>query len=192
MLARIRERGRGMDQGGTGAPPRGERRWSWSPRENPALLVALPVIAAIRLMMLVPILAVQAAAVGLLAFGALEAWHFVADLWAHGFEARHDEVLYGVIEIIDLFLVATVAEVVSLGLYQLYFRAEPNMPAWLRVETLEDLKSKLVGVTVTVLAVSFLGRALVWEGGEGIAFLGVGVAAVVAALTWFLGRIEPH
>lgn len=146
----------------------------------------------IRLIMLVPILATQAAALVLMAFGAVQTWHFAAGLIGDGLMAAHDVVLYQVIEIIDLFLVATVAEVVSLGLYQLYFHLDLELPAWLKIETLEDLKSKLVGVTVTVLAVFFLGRVLLWQGDPSIAWLGGGVAAMVAALTWFLSKIDHH
>ena len=158
-------------------------------RARPLLVVVLPMVAAIRAIMVIPILATQVAALALLAFGTLETWHFALDLLEQG-GGEHNVVLYRVIEIIDLFLVVTVAEVVSLGLFQLYFGSEPSLPAWLKIETLEDLKSKLIGVTVTVLAVFFLGRALVWTGGQDIGIIGISVAAIVAALTWFLSKID--
>lgn len=96
------------------------------------------------------------------------------------------------IEIVDLFLLATVVQVVSLGLYQLYFNQDLQLPRWLKIETLDDLKSKLVGVTITALAVYFLGRALTWQSGADIVYLGAAVAVVIAALTWFLSKIDHH
>ena len=94
------------------------------------------------------------------------------------------------IEIVDLFLLATVIQVVSLGLYQLYFGGDLSLPHWLKIDSLDDLKSKLVAVVVTMLGVFFLGQVLVWDGEEGIVWLGGGVAVVVAALTWFLAKID--
>lgn len=41
---------------------------------------------------------------------------------------------------------------------------------------------------ITVLAVYFLGRAVVWEGGPDVLYLGGGVALVIVALTWFLAK----
>jgi uncharacterized membrane protein YqhA len=78
---------------------------------------------------------------------------------------------------------------VSLGLYQLYFRQDLQLPKWLKIETLDDLKSKLVGVTITVLAVYFLGRAVVWDTGADVLYLGGAVALVIVALTYFLSKI---
>jgi uncharacterized membrane protein YqhA len=38
------------------------------------------------------------------------------------------------------------------------------VPMWLKIDTLDNLKAKLIGVVVTVLAVTFLGSALTWDG----------------------------
>lgn len=148
----------------------------------------------LRLSMLVPILATLAVSLALMAFGGIEAWHFVEGLVAGaGYEAgpdAHTAKLFAAIEIVDLFLLATVIQVVSLGLYQLYFGGDLSLPNWLKIDSLDDLKSKLVAVVVTMLGVFFLGQVLVWDGEEGIVWLGGGVAVVVAALTWFLAKID--
>jgi uncharacterized membrane protein YqhA len=144
----------------------------------------------IRLVMVVPVVATFAAAVALIVYGAIETWHFVEALFGHGAQLSRDETLLLAIEIVDLFLLAIVVYVVSLGIYQLFFRPDLHLPKWLRIEDLEDLKSKLVSVTVTVLAVYFLGRAVVYEGGPDILYLGAAAALVIAALTWFLSKID--
>ena len=66
------------------------------------------------------------------------------------------------------------------------------MPNWLRIHTLDDLKSKLVGVAVTVLAVYFLGRAITAGSDIGILYLGGASALVIAALTYFLSKIHDN
>lgn len=130
--------------------------------------------------------------VALIFFGAIETTQFIVsmtelEVLSHSF---HIEALLAVTEIVDLFLLAIVVQVVSLGVYQLYFNEHMHLPKWLRIQSLNDLKSKLVGVIVTMLGVAVLGRVLVWDGGETIAYLGVGAAAVIIALTYFLSTIE--
>lgn len=149
--------------------------------------------AGVRLVMLVPVVAIQIAAIALIVYGAIETWHFIDALFFNTDHAPgHDGILLLAIEIVDLFLLATVVQVVSLGLYQLYFHQDLKLPPWLKISTLDDLKSKLVGVVITVMSVYFLGRALTWTEGTDIAYLGVAVAAVIVALTYFLSKIDNH
>ena len=149
--------------------------------------------ASVRLVMLVPVIAIQIAAVALIVYGAIETWHFVDTLFFNTEHAPgHDGILLLAIEIVDLFLLATVVQVVSLGLYQLYFHQDLKLPPWLKITTLDDLKSKLVGVVITVMSVYFLGRALTWTIGADIAYLGIAIALVIVALTYFLSKIDTH
>ena len=52
---------------------------------------------------------------------------------------------------------------------------------WLKTDTLEDLKDRLTGVVVTVLAVTFLAVAANWTGDDILSF-GLAVAAVIISL----------
>lgn len=142
---------------------------------------------------LIPVIATMAASLALMIYGAMETWHFLDELFfSVDHKLTHDEALLHAIELVDLFLLATVVQVVSLGLYQLYFDQDLELPNWLRIRTLDDLKSKLVGVAVTVLAVYFLGRAITSTGGIDILYLGGASALVIAALTYFLSKIADH
>lgn len=142
----------------------------------------------VQYVMLIPVIAIQIAAIALMVYGAIETWHFVAGMFDPAHPISHDVVILHAIEIVDLFLLATVVQVVSLGLYQLYFNQDLALPGWLKIRTLDDLKYKLLGVTITVLSVYFLGRALVWTEGADITYLGIAVALVIVALTFFLGK----
>ncbi|QQR40638.1 YqhA family protein [Devosia rhizoryzae] len=146
----------------------------------------------VRAVTILPVVATMIASLALMIYGFVETWHFARDLIIPVHAASRDEILLHAIEIVDLFLLATVVQVVSLGLYQLYFNQDLALPKWLKIETLDDLKSKLVGVTITVLAVYFLGRALTWETGADILYLGAAAAVVIVALTWFLSKIDHH
>lgn len=92
------------------------------------------------------------------------------------------------IELADAFLLATVLYVMALGLYELFIDSTLPVPAWLQIRTLDDLKSKLIGVVVVVMGVLFLGNVISAESAQDLAYRGVGIAAVIAALAFFMGR----
>jgi uncharacterized membrane protein YqhA len=60
------------------------------------------------------------------------------------------------------------------------------LPRWFKVRELQDLKLVLAQSIVVVMLVGFLGDALEWETGSDIAFVGGGVAAVIAAIAFML------
>ena len=62
----------------------------------------------------------------------------------------------------------------------------PGLPDWLVFDSLDDLKSQLIGVVVVVLGVFFLGRALHGDDALNLLYLGGGIAAVTASLSLFL------
>jgi len=90
------------------------------------------------------------------------------------------------IEIVDLFLLGTVLLMIGLGLYELFIDANLNLPEWLQIRTFDDLKMKLVGVVIVVLAVLFLGQVVAWNGDRDLLGLGTAIALVIAALAYFL------
>lgn len=87
------------------------------------------------------------------------------------------------IELTDTFLLGTVLYIVAIGLYDLFIDQSLPMPAWLHISDLDELKDKLIGVVIVLLAVTFLGDVVGNETiGIDILYLGAGVAAVVLAL----------
>ncbi|GAA6615544.1 YqhA family protein [Scytonema sp. NUACC26] len=92
------------------------------------------------------------------------------------------------IEIIDVFLLATVFYITALGLYELFVDNRIRVPTWLEIRSIDDLKNKLASVVVVILGVVFLGQAVRWESGREILPFGLSVALVIATLTYFLGE----
>lgn len=90
------------------------------------------------------------------------------------------------VEIVDLFLVATVFYIIALGLYELFIAKAP-LPGWLKICNLDDLKEKLLGLIVIALGVLFLGESLVWPNGTGdLLVYGVANAVVIAAISLYV------
>ena len=92
-----------------------------------------------------------------------------------------------VIEIIDLFLIGTVAYITAVGLYKLFISSkEIQLPIRLKIENLNDLENKIIGIIVAALAVAFLGHAAGTYEPTKLLSYGGGIAVVVAALAFFI------
>jgi uncharacterized membrane protein YqhA len=89
------------------------------------------------------------------------------------------------IEIMDIFLVATVFYIVSLGFYELFIAKAP-LPGWLKICDLDDLKSKLLGMVIIALAVLLLGVALTWDGQSDILAFGLATSSGIVAIAAYL------
>ncbi len=90
------------------------------------------------------------------------------------------------VEVIDLFLLATVFYIIALGLYELFIDDRIHVPEWLEIHNLDDLKNRLTSVVVVLLSVLFLGQVVQWDGTTNILPFGLSIALVIAALTYFM------
>jgi uncharacterized membrane protein YqhA len=86
----------------------------------------------------------------------------------------------------DAFLLGCVLIIVALGLFQLFVDHNVPLPPWLQVRTLEELKAKLLGVTVVLVSVSFVGFVVELDGNDNILEIGLAIAAVILAISVFL------
>jgi len=86
---------------------------------------------------------------------------------------------------VDTFLLATVRLVIGYGLYELFVDSEVTLPQWLQIRSLDDLKTKLIGVTVAILGVVFLGALVDRRDANSVMFIGAGVGAVIIGLAAF-------
>jgi uncharacterized membrane protein YqhA len=92
----------------------------------------------------------------------------------------------GLIEAIDIFLIAIVAHMIGLGLYKLFVDPDLPLPAWLKIRDLDDLKSHLASSVIAVLAVLFMREAVGWDGERSLLQLGGSGAMMIVALTIYL------
>ena len=90
-----------------------------------------------------------------------------------------------VLTAVDAILLGTVLLVIGYGLYELFIDSEIEVPLWLRVEDLDDLKSKLIGVVVAIVAVVFVGVFVDSNRAGDVISYGVGAGALVLGLAIF-------
>jgi len=99
--------------------------------------------------------------------------------------AAHDPgITVALIEVVDAFLIATAILIFAFGLYELFID-ELSIPEWMRIHNLHDLKAKLGGVLVLVMAVKFLEKLVEWKDARETLFLAVAIAVISAALIAF-------
>ena len=90
-----------------------------------------------------------------------------------------------VLTAIDTLLLATVLLVIGYGLYELFVDSTVQLPPWLEIRSLDDLKAKLIGVVVAIIAVVFLGILVDSADANDIMLIGIGAGAVVISLAAF-------
>jgi uncharacterized membrane protein YqhA len=86
---------------------------------------------------------------------------------------------------VDTLLLATVLLVIGYGLYELFVDSSVKLPPWLEIRSLDDLKAKLIGVVVAIIAVVFLGVLVDSTDANDVMLIGVGAGAVVIGLAAF-------
>ncbi len=93
------------------------------------------------------------------------------------------------VELADIFLLAVVLYVMSLGLYSLFVSDDLPLPHWLEFHTLNDLKEKLIAIVGVALAVYFFGRVIGGDSPMNVLLEGIGIAAVIMALAYFMQHV---
>ena len=146
-------------------------------------------LAACRYLLIVPVIGCVFLTLGTVIMGIIRIFTGAAKIVHAGdYGPKAAKILaLAVIEIIDLFLVATVAYITAVGLYRLFISdTRIELPTRLKINNLKDLEDKIIGVVVAALAVAFLGQAAGSEETAALLNYGGGIALVIVALAFFM------
>lgn len=145
-----------------------------------------------RYLIFVPVLGLALAATFFFVFGGIGLIRLLYELLLTALglarepaEAGQGVVIFEVVEYVHTFLIGTVLYITAVGLYQLFIQ-EIDFPAWLKIDSTEELETNLIGVTIVVLAVNFMGAILVGPI-DNLLQYGAGIALPIAALGLFVG-----
>jgi uncharacterized membrane protein YqhA len=145
-----------------------------------------------RYLILIPILGLTIAAACFFVFGGIGLIRLLIDLIFNTSDIANEAVnagqgviIFEVVEYVHTFLVGTVLYITAVGLFQLFIR-ELDFVGWLKIESTEELETNLIGVTVVVLAVNFMGAVFAGKT-ENLLQYGAGIALPIAALGLFIG-----
>lgn len=136
-----------------------------------------------RYAVVVPAIASIIGALLLMGQGSVEMVKVVIEALSDG--APLKDTIVDVLTAVDAILLGTVLLVIGYGLYELFIDADIEVPLWLRVRDLDDLKSKLIGVVVAIVAVVFVGVFVDSNRAEDVISYGVGAGALVVGLAIF-------
>ncbi|MCC3530894.1 MAG: YqhA family protein [Microcoleus sp. PH2017_22_RUC_O_B] len=120
------------------------------------------ILARSRYLMLIAVLRCFTASVTLLLYGALETITSIGHVISTASISSENskQLILSFIEVVDLFLLATVFYITALGLYELFIDERIKVPHWLEIHTIDDLKTKLTSAIVVVLSVLFLAEVV--------------------------------
>ncbi len=158
------------------------------PAAPPARLHTAGLVAgALKVVTLIGVAALLLASATIILLGAIETLVEIVKLLlpgSQGLSAR--ELFLPAIKLVDLVLLASIMQVIAIGLYGLLVDRELPVPRWLVAQDFDELKNRLAGIVIVLLGVLFLEQVFSWGVERDMLSLGLGVAAVIFALAWFL------
>ncbi|CAB4577907.1 MAG: hypothetical protein F2555_05745 [Actinobacteria bacterium] len=141
------------------------------------------VIAFTRFAVFIPAMASILGAILLMIQGSVEMIRTIINAAVNGTKLKLT--IVEVLTAVDAILLGTVLLVIGYGLYELFIDEDLEVPVWLQVHDLDDLKSKLIGVVVALIAVIFVGVFVDTNRAEDVISFGVGAGALVTGLALF-------
>jgi uncharacterized membrane protein YqhA len=136
-----------------------------------------------RYAVIVPALASMVGALLLMAQGSIAIIEVVFEAVVNN--AYLKVTIVDVLTAVDAILLGTVLLVIGYGLYELFVDDLLEVPSWLEVKDLDDLKSKLIGVVVAIISVVFVGVFVDVNRASEVLAYGLGAGALVAGLALF-------
>jgi uncharacterized membrane protein YqhA len=136
-----------------------------------------------RYAVIVPSIASIIGALLLMAQGSISIMIVIVDAVLN--DAYLKDTIVDVLTAVDAILLGTVLLVIGYGLYELFVDTRLEVPTWLQVRDLDDLKSKLIGVVVAIIAVVFVGVFVDTNRAADVVSYGLGAGALVAGLALF-------
>jgi len=118
-------------------------------------------------------------------FYAMKETYSVISLIVKGY-SEEDKVVEKSLHCLDMILLGTVFVAIACSLFELFIKELNNLPSWLKVKDLDDLKAMIIKMVIVVMTISLTGKIITWNGTEEIMYLGIGFSAAVFSLGYFL------
>jgi uncharacterized membrane protein YqhA len=141
------------------------------------------ILAATRYIAIIPAIAAILGAILLMVQGSVAMMQVIIDVISD--RTKLKITIVEVLTAVDAILLGTVLLVIGYGLYELFIDEDLEVPVWLQVHDLDDLKSKLIGVVVAIISVIFVGVYVDANRASDVISYGVGAGALVVGLAIF-------
>jgi len=135
-----------------------------------------------RFIVLVAVIGLGATTIASFGWGVAKSVKLIGDLLDGAW--RDDVTIVQLLGVIDMYLLAVVQLIVTIGLYELFID-ELAVPQWLRVDSLDGLKKSIIDVLIVYMGVKGIEGLLTKKDAlDSLSFSGA-VAILVIALTAF-------
>ena len=154
-----------------------------------------------RWMVIIAVLFSLLASFGLFVVASYEIYEPVYELFVSGFhisKEEHEVLVSAIVGAIDLYLIATVLIIFSLGLYELFISKideaenDENSSKILAIHNLDDLKEKLAKVVLMVLIVTFFKYAIHIRYETPLQTLYLAIGVLMLALALYFSHKKDH
>lgn len=150
----------------------------------------------VRFIVLLGVIFGALSAIVLFIAGSTEIYHIIVEfIQPSEHLISHEAILIGIIGAVDFYLIGLVLLIFSFGIYELFIseidiaRVEGGFGSLLDIESLDDLKNKIIKVIIMVLIVTFFQRILSMEFTTSIDMLAMAISiCVICVGVYFLGR----
>lgn len=88
------------------------------------------------------------------------------------------------ISVMDIHLLSIILYIFSVGLYEL-FVGKLNVPEWLRITNIDQLKAKLTSVVILILAITFTKKLVEWKNPIDTLLFALAIAVIIAVLIFY-------
>lgn len=88
------------------------------------------------------------------------------------------------ISVMDIHLLSIILYIFSVGLYEL-FVGKLNVPEWLRITDIDQLKAKLTSVVILILAITFTKKLVEWKNPIDTLLFALAIAVIIAVLIFY-------
>lgn len=88
------------------------------------------------------------------------------------------------ITIIDIYLLALVCYIFAVGIYKLFIGKLASF-AWLKIETIDDLKLQISKMVILFLATLIVQKIAKWEDREDVLYFGIVITLICSVLIWY-------
>ncbi|MDB4293255.1 YqhA family protein [Maribacter sp.] len=100
--------------------------------------------------------------------------------------SEEDDVVKKVLHSLDLILLGVITFAIGVVLFELFVHKINNLPKWLTIGNLDDLKMMMIQMVIVVMSISLTGRIVTWNGETDLLGYGVASGVVLFALEYLV------
>lgn len=144
-----------------------------------------------KLLIIIPIVSLLIGATFLFFQGAYQLLSSIYSFFIAPHENYGPVLAANFISVMDTFLLAVVLYIFAVGLYELFI-GPLDLPDWLKIEGIDQLKAKLASVIVLILAVTFTKKLVQWKDPMDTFWFAMAISAIMGVLIFYYKAKEPH